>query len=182
MNDKALENMTVDELRDLIDHLDAQRKQVESDRDTQPQQFHDMMLIARAAQQKAFDEEPWNDLWTALPGYTADGEIGGMLALPNLTARDLFGLRLAFEIVCASDEEDVLDILNEFFTHVHSTDHMFLIATAALKSIALYILPTMFEQIEQRASNWNLRVNLADALRNSWEQRVRNFDDPEEDQ
>jgi hypothetical protein len=109
-----------------------------------------------------------------VPGFNPEtGELTGMLAMPSIDAKELFGTRLAFELASnAGDGDKVDDIANWYFGEVHSPEHMFLVAMAALKTLALYVLPSLLEMAEEGANCWNYRVMLADAARNAWEQRI----------
>jgi hypothetical protein len=58
---------------------------------------------------------------------------------------------------------------------VKEPDHLFLIAFAALSVIANHVIPQMLEVIEDQASNWDVRVTLAEAARNAWAARVNDI-------
>lgn len=160
-----------------VDSLKAMIAQIEDAKSSQPKRLQEMRLRAEVARDAAWRDEPWDELWSALPGIDgATGELAGMLALPSIDAKELFGTRLAFDLAAYAGEEDsVDDIANWYFSAIKSPDHMFLIAMAALKTLAVHVLPILLEIAEERASNWDVRVNLSDASRNAWEQRVKNF-------
>lgn len=162
---------TADELRAVID-------QVEAAKAAQPEKLRQMRAQAREAREAATRDEPWDSLWSALPAVDAQtGELTGMLALPSIDAKELFGTRLAFELATyAGDRDQVDEITNWYFSEIREPDHLFLVAMAALKTMSLYVLPSLLEMAEEGANCWNYRVMLADAARNAWEKRI-NADD-----
>jgi hypothetical protein len=115
-------------------------------RDTQPQRLADTRAEADVARKDALAAEPWDDddLWSAVPTYTLDGELGlqldGMLGLPSIDAKELFGTRLAFDLLGRCDNVDqVADTLSDYFEMIREPEHAFLVASAALKVIAKYV-------------------------------------------
>jgi hypothetical protein len=95
----------------------------------------------------ALAAEPWHELWTALPGYSSDGELTGMLAVPSIEGKQLFGTRLAFDLLgCCDDEDQVAATLDDYFSMVKEPDHLFLIAFAALDVIANHVVPQMLDR------------------------------------
>jgi|GEM_PF-5886415 len=150
--------------------------QIEEDRASLPARLHNMQAEARQARVDTLEAEPWSSLLTAAPTFSRDGDLHGMLAFPTITAKEMFGTRLAFDVSTCADEEDVNDVLQGYLDAVGDPDHMMLVATAALSTMALHILPILLEIAEQKASNYTVRVNLADAARNAWSKRIRDFD------
>ena len=113
---------------------------------------------------------------SAVPTYGPDGELTGMMALPSTDGQDLFGTRLAFDLLgCCDGEEQVADTLIKYRRMVKDPGHVFLVAFAALEVIANYVVPELLGVIEDHASNWDVRVNLADAARNAWAGRVNDI-------
>jgi hypothetical protein len=114
-------------------------------------------------------------LLSALPTYGPDGELTGMMALPSIDGKKLFRTRLAFDLLGCCDDEDQVDTLYDYFSMVKGTGHLFLVAFAALSVVANHVVPQMLEVIEDQASNWDVRVTLADAARNAWAARVKDI-------
>ncbi|MEV6432898.1 hypothetical protein [Nocardia sp. NPDC051463] len=178
--------MTEDELietaRDLAskraDAMTALIAAISAARASQPERLQEMRDRTERARDASSCEEPWDSLWSALPGINSEtGELAGMLALPSIAAKELFGTRLAFDLAAYAGDEDSIDgVVDWYFSAVKSTDHLFLIAMSALKMMALHVVPILLEIAEESASNWDVRVNLSDAARNSWEQRVKSFE------
>jgi hypothetical protein len=99
-----------------------------------------------------------------------------MMAFPTIEGKGLFGTRLAFDLLgCCDDEEQVSETLNDYLSMVKEPGHLFLIAFAALSVIADHVIPQMLEVIEDQASNWDVRVTLAEAARNAWAARVNDI-------
>jgi hypothetical protein len=64
----------------------------------------------------------------------------GMLGLPSIDAKELFGTRLAFDLLGRCDNVDqVADTLSDYFEMIREPEHAFLVAFAALKVIAKYV-------------------------------------------
>ena len=131
---------------------------------------------AETERKDALAAEPWDEMWSALPGYSSDGELTGMMALPRIDGKELFGTRLAFDLLgCCDDEDQVADTLRKYYTMVKDPGHTFLVAFAALDTIANHVIPEMLRIIEDQAGNWDVRVTLADAARNAWAARVNDL-------
>lgn len=174
-NPEETVHATVSQLRQYIDELEA-------DRQSQPARLAEMLAAARKAREETLKAEPWNTVLDAFPTITRDGELAGVLAVPHLVGKSMFGTRLAFDIASAAgDEAAVMEVLNEYFDIVREPDNLMLVATDALKTFALHVLPILLEIAEERASNWNVRVNLADAARNAWAKRISDFEEPDGD-
>lgn len=148
-------------------------------RDDQPDRLAKARSEAEEARGWSLIEEPWHTLITALPAYNADGErTGNALALPSITAKELFAARLAFDMLDAGlDSEDdpdrIDDVKTRYFTELQGdTGLLFLVAMAALDTIATLVVPQMVEELETRASNYDVRVMLAEARTKSWNGRV----------
>jgi hypothetical protein len=132
-----------------------------------------MRAQAETERKEALAPEPWDELLSALPTYGPDGELTGMMTLPSIDGKELFGTRLAFDLLgCCDDEDQVADTLIKYRRMAKDPAHVFLVAFAALEVIANHVVPQTLEVIEQKASNWDVRVTLADAARNAWSARV----------
>lgn len=166
---------TVTQLRQYIDEIEA-------DRQSQPKRLSDMIEAARTARKETLEAEPWDTVLDAVPTVTRDGELSGILAIPHLVGKSMFGTRMAFDIASAAgNEAAVMEVLNEYFGIVRDPDNLMLVATDALKTFALHVLPTLLGIAEERAGNWNVRVNLADAARNAWAKRISDFGESDGD-
>ena len=99
-----------------------------------------------------------------------------MMALPSIDGKELFGTRLAFDLLgCCDDEDQVADTLSKYYAMIKDPGHMFLVAFAALDTIVNHVIPEMLRIIEDQAGNWDVRVTLADAARNAWAARVNDI-------
>ncbi|MEP9417470.1 hypothetical protein ABLE92_24435 [Gordonia sp. VNQ95] len=150
------------EARRLLAHL-------EQSRDTQPQRLADMRAQADTERAQARTDEPWLDTVGALPATDQDGMVVGMLGLPSINAKAIWGTRLAFDLV--SRDLPAKQILSELFSDVRDIDHLMLIFAEACETLAESIVAPLLEVIETRASDYDMRVQLADAARNAWSVR-----------
>lgn len=172
-------SMTADEIvsaglaeaRRVLDRL-------EKARDEQPSRLTEAREQAERARVAAIAAEPWSAVMTGLPTYSADGELAGMLPMPTIESKELFGTRLAFDLLgCCANEAQVEETLNEYFSMVKEPDHLFLVAFAALDTIANHVMPALLDTLELQASDYDSRVRLADAARNAWAARANDLDD-----
>lgn len=96
------------------------------------------------------------------------------LALPNITARELWGARLAFDLLDCGDDYDQIDAVTArlFSAANGDTGITMVIMSAALSTIASVVVPQLLEEIELGASNYDERVRLAEARAKAWNGRV----------
>ena len=157
------------DLRELIARLDSSRAE-------QPARITQARAEAETARRDALSTEPWDQLLSALPAYSFDGQLTGMMAIPRVFGKELFGTRLAFDLLgCCDDEDQVADILRNYRSMIKEPDHLFLIAFSALSVIANHVVPRLLGVIEDTASDWETRVTLAGAARNAWASRVNDI-------
>lgn len=160
-----------------LDQIRAYAKQIDEARESQPERLAEARAEADEARGWALIEEPWTELVTALPAHTQDGKrTGNAMALPSITAKELFGARLAFDILDCGDDFDRLDeVQNRYYAELSGdTGTLFLIAFAALTTIASVVMPQMLEDIEEQG-NWDARVLLAMARTRAWRDRVKDI-------
>jgi hypothetical protein len=145
----------------------------------QPARLIEARAKAEAARKQALAEEPWTDVMTGFPTYTGGGDLSGMLPMPTIEGKELFGTRLAFDLLgCCEDEAHVKETFDEYFSMVREPDHLFLVAFAALDTIANHVMPALLDTLEHQASDYDSRVRLADAARNAWTARVNDLRGP----
>ncbi|GAB3228218.1 hypothetical protein [Mycolicibacterium hippocampi] len=133
---------------------------------------------ADTAREEALVAEPWADCWKALPMTDADtGELTGMMAIPTIDGKELWGARAAFDFLDAGDDrEAVEEVLSRYFSALDGNiEHLFFVFSAALCTIAEHVMPPMLDKLEQEASDYRSRILLADAAANAW--RTRASDD-----
>jgi hypothetical protein len=152
-----------DILRRRID--DMERSQEE-----QPARLAKARSDAEEARGWALIEEPFSDQVTSI--QSVDGTTA--LTLPNITAKELWGARLCFDLLDCGDDYDQIDaVMTRLFSTVNGdTGTAFLIASAALSTIAALIVPQLLEEIEHGGSNYEERVKLAEARAKAWHARV----------
>lgn len=154
---------------------------IQKARDDQPERLAKARAEADEARGWSLIEEPWETLITALPAYNSEGQrTGNSLILPSVTAKELFGARLAFDMLDAGEDYDRLEaVKNRYFTELQGdTGLLFLVCMAALDTIAGHIVPQMVDELETHASNYDVRVMLAEARAKSWNGRVAELKGP----
>jgi hypothetical protein len=150
--------------------------EIEQAQAAQPARLIEARAKAEAARAEALAEEPWTSVMTGFPTVNLDGELTGMLPMPTIDGKELFGTRLAFDLLgCCADEAHVKEKFDEYFSMVREPDHLFLVAFAALDTIANHIVPALLNTLEHQASDFDARVRLADAARNAWTARVNDL-------
>jgi hypothetical protein len=174
-------DMTIEEIADLAasaeDIMRRRIEQMKQARDEQPARLAKARIEADEARGWALIEEPWNTLVSAIPTYDAAGErTGDSLTLPSITAKELMGARMAFDMLdCADDEtgDRLEDVRTRYFAELNGdTGVLFLVCMAALDTIASVVVPQLLDDLEQSGSNYDARVMLAQARTNAWNGRV----------
>jgi hypothetical protein len=177
-----IDNLSPEEIATLLSAKDILRRRVEElelSRDEQPARLAKARSEADEARGWALIEEPFENQVKSIS--SVDGTVA--LALPNITAKELWGARLAFDLLDCGDDYDQIDtVMNRLFSTVNGDTGMaFLIATSALSTIASLVVPQLLEEIEHSASDYDERVRLAQARAKAWAGRVdeiRRQDDP----
>lgn len=160
---------TDDYLRLTAEALRARLDDMERARTTQPERLAMARAQAEDERIKSLAAEPWSDFVTGIP--TVD--FSGMLALPTIDAKEVFGTRLAFDLLgCCADEDQVAETLREYFKMTGDPGHMFLVCAAALETIADHVMPALLDTLEHQTGDYDARVRLADAARKAWTARV----------
>ncbi|MHA3021270.1 hypothetical protein ACXPWS_13550 [Mycobacterium sp. BMJ-28] len=149
------------------------------DRAEQPKRLAAARGAAEEARGWSLIEEPWSSLITAIPAHDEDGyQTGGSLVLPSITAKELFAARMAFDMLDAgldaeANPEAIDDAKNRYFALLNGDPGLlFLVCMAALDTIATLVVPQLVDELETRASNYDVRVMLAEARTKSWNGRV----------
>lgn len=155
---------------------------IEEAKRTQPERLAEARADADDERIKALTAEPWPDAVIAIP--TTDigsGECDGMLSMPSVGGTELFGTRLAFDLLgCCGDEEQVAAKLREFRRMIRDPVQMVLVFAAALDTIAAEVVPALLDRYEEASGDYDARVRFANAARTAWSARVADFDDGEE--
>jgi hypothetical protein len=165
-DDNLLDERGLEAVRELI-------KNIEEVKQSQPARLAEARVRADTERQKALAAEPWSEMVTGLPTVGLEGELTGMLPMPTIDGKELFGTRLAFDLLsCCVDEEQVAQTLRDYLKMIRDPGHMFLVCAAALDTIANHVMPALLDTLEHQASDYEARVRLADAARNAWAARV----------
>lgn len=143
---------------------------IEQTRNSQPERLANARAEAEQARDWAGIEEPWRQQVTTIESI--DGSAS--LTLPNMVGKEVYGARLAFDILdCGDDADRQNDVMARYFGMVNGdTGLAMLLMWSALTTIATAVVPMMLEEIEQQASNYDARVLLAEARTNAWSARV----------
>ncbi|MCX2934042.1 hypothetical protein ORI20_27620 [Mycobacterium sp. CVI_P3] len=150
---------------------------IEKSREDQPAKLEKARAEADEAREQSLLIEPWTEELSTLRCYRGDGQpTGTVMHLPNLIAKEMFGARMAFDMLDCSDDstgERIEEVRNRYFALLGGdTGNLFLVAFAALDTIATIVVPQLLDAIEQQASNWDTRVMLAEARAKSWRGRI----------
>lgn len=147
---------------------------------SQPERLAKARSDAEEARGWALLEEPLNSQVISI-----DSEIGfdPPLSLPNIAARELWGARLAFDLLDCGDDYDQIDaVIGRLFTAAGADAGVtMIIMSAALSTIASLIVPQLLEEIEQSGSNYDERVRLCEARAKAWHGRVSEIHEAEKD-
>ncbi|MGC2380728.1 MAG: hypothetical protein WA622_27005 [Mycobacterium sp.] len=177
--------MTTDQTNDtdgdlkLVEAAEAiMRRRVEDlkrAREEQPTLLAEARLEADEARGWSLIEEPWETHIVALPAYNSSGErTGDSLTLPNITAKEMYGARLAFDMLdCGEDFDRIDEVQSRYFKMVNGDPGlMFLVAMSALSTLSGVVVPQILDQLETQASDYTTRVELARARTRAWNGRV----------
>jgi hypothetical protein len=125
-------------------------------------------------------EEPLNGQVRSLASI--DGTAS--LSFPNITARELWGARLCFDLIdCGNDFDQIDEVIGRLFSAANGdTGIAMVIMSAALSTIASLVVPQMIDELEQHASNYDVRVMLAEARAKAWRGRVTDLRSPDDEQ
>lgn len=147
---------------------------LEENKRLQPERLGQARAQADDEKIKALAAEPWADVVAGIP--TVD--FSGILTMPTIDGKELFGTRLAFDLLgCCADEDQVAEKLTECYSMIGDPAHMFLVCAAALDTIANHVVPVLLDNYEEKTSDYEVRVRLADAARNAWAARVVDLTD-----
>lgn len=168
-----------EESESILEQAHAILNRIKQSREGQPQRVAKARSEADEARGWSLIEEPWETLITALPAHDAEGNrTGNALVLPSIIAKELFAARLAFDMLDAgldaeTDPDKIDDVKQRYFELLNGdTGLLFLVCMAAIDTIATVVVPQMVDELETQASNYDVRVMLAEARTKSWNGRV----------
>ena len=145
----------VAEAREYLDQLDE-------DRAAQPERLQAARDELARARQRQEVLRPLGDDVTAI--NSVDGTAS--LTLPTIASKELFGARMAFELLGGEDPDDVV---TRYFGDYCQGDPgvAMLVFSAALTTIAGEMMPVFLEDLE-RHGDWTTRVHLIQAAAQLW--------------
>jgi hypothetical protein len=150
------------------ERIREQLKSIEQAKASQPERLAKARGDAEEARGWALLEEPLESQIGELAALNTDAS----LKLPNMVAKELWGARLAFDLLDADDDEIDAVTARLFTAAGGDTGVVMLIQAAALSTIASLIVPQLLDQIERQGSDWSERVRLCEARAKAWHQRV----------
>ena len=170
MTTNPTDDMSLEELESAAEQARALLHRIEQARDTQPQRLAKARSDAEEARGWALIEEPLD--WQVKSITSRDGTAA--LSLPNITARELWGARLAFDLLDCGDDYDQIDtVISRLFSTVSGDTGMaMVIMSAALSTIAGLVVPHLLQEVEHMSSNYDERVRLCEARAKAWHGRV----------
>lgn len=138
------------------------------------QQLTKMRQAIEKARQEALAAEPWTDFVKAIPAYDRDGAVAGMMSSPTIDAKELYGSRLAFDLVnCDGDVDRILETLSRNFVMVGgNTSHAFVVLSAALVTFAETIVELLVALLEEVPPTSGIRIKLAEFALHAWTTRL----------
>jgi hypothetical protein len=184
MNDISLDQTDEATIETATEILRRRIEQIERSRNEQPERLARARQQAVEARGWAVIEEPWENDIAALPTCNSEGErTGDSLTLPNITAKETYGARLAFDMLdCGDDYDRIEEVQSRYFRMVGCDPGcMFLLAMSALSTISTAVVPQMLDEIETQASNYETRVMLAEARHKAWNARIADLRGPHDD-
>jgi hypothetical protein len=168
-------DLTPEQMDEVLDSARAILRRRVAAKAIQPERLAQARDDADEARGWSLIEEPWESQITAVPTYNSDGErTSDALTIPNITAKELFGSRLCFDVLdCGDDDDQIDEVFSRYFAMVNGDTGMaFLLFSSALRTVANLVLPQLLDEIEQHATNYDVRVTLAEARARAWRGRV----------
>lgn len=170
-------DVTIEEIEALsaaaTDILRRRVEEIEHARDTQPERLAQARSDADVARGWALIEEPLAEQITTIASI--DGRVS--VALPNITAKELWGARLCFDLLDCGDDSDQIDaVISRLFSAAGGDPGVTMaIMSAALSTIASLVVPQLLQEIEYSGSNYDERVRLAEARAKAWNARANDL-------
>lgn len=171
------DDMSIEEIESLTasaaDILRRRVEEIEHARNTQPERLVQARSDADVARGWALIEEPLSVQIKTIESI--DGRAS--LALPNITAKELWGARLCFDLLDCGDDSDQIDFVISRLLSAAGGDPgvTMCIMSAALSTIASLVVPQLLQEIELSGSNYDERVRLAEARAKAWNARANHL-------
>lgn len=160
-----------------VEEWRAENSAIAMARESQPQRLAQARDEAEEAREASLLAEPWESEVSALRGYTSDGRLSPeAIHLPNIPAKGLFGIRLAFDMLDAGQDWDLLDEVKARAFAMVGGDlgQAFLLFASALEIVSSLVVPQLLDEIE-RGGDWDTRIRLAEARTKAWNDRMPTF-------
>lgn len=151
--------------------LQAYLAHIQKTRHEQPTRLLEARAQAAAARKTCLtnESEHWDATLNVVPTVDHAGQMNGLLVTPCAEATQLWATRLAFDLLgCTPDETHIEDTFNEYRKEIRQLEHQAAVFEAALKVISEHVVPDLLNFIERHASDFGIRVSLAEAATNAW--------------
>ena len=158
---EEIENKIIADGFAAIEEMRAQLAAIEKAKEEQPARLAKARADADVARGWSLIEEPFETQFKTIS--STDGTTS--LSLLNITARELWGARLCFDLLDCGDDYDAIDtVISRMFSTVNGdTGIAMVVMSAALSTIAGLVVPELLYEIEHSGSNWDERVRLCEA-------------------
>ena len=160
----------------LAEQIRARLDEIDLARDAQPERLSKARAEADEARGWSLIEEPFEDQFTTVT--SVDGTAS--LALSSVTARELLGARMCFDVLdCGEDYDQIDKVIGRLLaTTGGDTGVTMRILAAALSTAAVRVVPLLLNEIEQSCPNWDTRVRLCEARAKAWRDRIAEHRNP----
>ncbi|OHU60352.1 hypothetical protein BKG82_07850 [Mycobacteroides chelonae] len=151
------------------DEIEAIQRSIDEAREGQPGRIAKARDAVAAAKARCLEEQPWFSLLIVSPTYDSAGGLEGVLAQAPPVAYELFGKRLAVDLI--ANPTDARATIDEYTRMVGVTE-MTPIAAAALVAICTELLPEIVARSENRSYDFEILPELVEMGLRVWEARA----------
>ncbi len=151
------------------DEIDAIQRSIEDAREGQPARIAKARDAVAAAKARCLEEQSWYSLLVVSPTYDDKGMPLGVLAQATPVAYELFGKRLAVDLIANPDKARA--VLDEY-TRMVGVVEMTLVAAEALVAITTELLPEIVARCENRSYDYEILPELVEMGLRVWESRA----------
>lgn len=145
----------------LAEQIRARLDEIDCARDAQPERLSKARAEAEEARGWSLIEEPFD-------------------ALPSVTARELLGARLCFDLLdCGDDSDQINEVLARLFTATGGDAGVTMLIMSVALSATAALVEQLLNEIEQHGGDWDTRVRLAQARTKAWRDRVAEHEEGE---
>lgn len=151
------------------DEIDAIQRSIEDAREGQPARIAKARDAVAAAKARCLEEQSWYSLLVVSPTYDDKGMPLGVLAQATPVAYELFGKRLAVDLIATPTNARA--IIDEYAQMV-GVSEMTPIAAAALVAICTELIPEIVARSQNRSYDFEILPELVEMGLRVWESRA----------